>query len=107
MEKLENYAFMWNEKKDEYFLLIDEDCTEILWLHDGKMGFDLIDDNELYKSIVLKLEECGNKKFNNMDEVKKYLDKWNSPEHYRPETPSSNLESFLNKDEFEAGNNII
>lgn len=72
MEKLNDYEFMWNEKKEEYYLLVEEDCTEILWLHDGKMGFDLIEDDEIYKLIVMKLEECGNGKFYNMDEVKQY-----------------------------------
>lgn len=71
MDELNEYSYMWKEKKDKYVLLSDEDVISIICLYQGMTLIFLMEDEILNDLIVEKMLKSGNKVCYSWEEVDK------------------------------------
>ena len=73
MNLLEEYSYIWQTDKDKYVLLSDELGNSILFIKEKEIMFFLVEDDALYELIISKMMEHGNKIYNSIAEIQKYI----------------------------------
>ncbi len=64
---IENYSYVWNEKKNDYVLVKTEFGYAIVDKMEKSML--LISDENLEKIVINKMLECGNKIYDNINQA--------------------------------------
>lgn len=74
MDKLNECSHIWEEDKDKYILLNDEELGKsIFYLNDKNLMFFLVEDDTLFDMIIAKMIESGNKVYNSMAEMQEAI----------------------------------
>lgn len=70
MNELEKHKDIWGVDREKYVLVVDELGEDIFYIKGKEIMFVLIEDDVLHDSIVCKMKEFGNKKYNSLMELK-------------------------------------